>query len=142
IQQRTVDSLKSGSRIRVAIPMLVGILCIFCSYKIYQIGERDTYIQKHSPLIKMPIVGRVNGLGTVKSPNKIYVSYKGTRYTLESSNRHFRKTARLDSIDVHFDELTDKAVLPNVKVTGPYSLIILIAMTGVFLIGYTIAHLR
>lgn len=122
--------------------IMTGTFLVFLACKIYRIGEQDAYIQQHSPLIRVPIAGRINGLGTVRSANKIFVRYKGKRYTLESSNRHFRKTARLDSINVHFDEAADRAVLPNVTVTAPYLLLILITTTGMIFMGYGIVQLR
>ncbi|HEV7350391.1 hypothetical protein [Telluribacter sp.] len=90
----------------------------------------------------MPITGRFNGLGTLRSPNKIYVRHQGNEYTLISPNRHFRQTKRADSIEVHFDPEQNIAVLPEIDVTGPYPLLIVLALFSLFLIGYTFVMYR
>ena len=113
----------------------LGLLLILITYKIYEIGEEQAYVQQHSPLMKMPIVGREKGWGTVKYPNKIFVEYRGKRYSLHSSNRHFRQTARADSIEVNYDAARDMAVLAVGKVSGPYPLLIAIFLCGLLVIG-------
>lgn len=116
--------------------VLMGFLLAFCAFKIYELGEIQTQVQKQSPVICMPIIGRSKGIGTLKMPNKTYVAFRGKRYTLLSSNKHFRNTAKLDSIDVSYDGKLDIAVLPDQKLNGPYFLLALIFLIGLFLILY------
>lgn len=82
--------------------MLVGSLS-FIAYKINEGYKEEAYIQQHSPLIKMPIVSRGKGWGTIRFPNKICVRYLARTYTLPCSNNYFKKTAKLDSLVVHYD---------------------------------------
>ncbi|WP_428653530.1 hypothetical protein [Runella sp.] len=116
--------------------ILVGLLAIIVAYEIHEIDEKKAYVQQHSPAISMPIVSRIKGMGTVRSPNKIYVWHNGQRYTIETGNRYFRKMAKADSVKVNFDPVQNIAVLAEAKVKTPYFLLGLILVTGVFLVGF------
>lgn len=122
--------------------ILLGLSFPFIAYKIDESITEETYIQERSPLVKMPVVHRVKGWGTVKFPNKIYVRYRGKRYSLATSNQYFSSTASLDSIVVHYDSVRDKAVLAGSKITRPYVLLVLIALCGVATVSATVVDLR
>ena len=127
---------------RVLLHALAGLFTCIISYKLYESYEERVFVQKHSPLVQMPIVGRVKGLGTVRSPNKIWVWYKGRRYTLETSNPYFRKTAKDESIEVNFDPVRDIAVRPDENPRHFYPLLVIIFLTGLLLLGYAIYDFR
>lgn len=115
---------------------LMGLLLTFCAYKIYENGEKQALVQKNSPVIMLPVTGRTKGSGTLRMPNKIYVMYQGNQYQLLSPNKHFRKTAKADSIEVNFDAAQGIAVLRDIEVTGPYPLLAIIFLAGLFLMVY------
>ena len=115
-----------------------GLFLILCSYKIYEAGEEETYVQQHSPVIKMPVIYRVKGWGTIRVPNKIYVLYKGKKYVLPCSNKYFNTVAKLDSIEVNYDWVRDKAVLANVSPSNPYGLLIITALFGLIMTSQTV----
>ncbi len=121
--------------IRLLVMVASGLLVIICAYKIYENGEEQAYVQEHSSVVKMPIVRREKGWGTVRSPNKIYVRHRGKTYSLPASNRYFRQTARADSILVNYDAERDMAVLSIGKVSGPYPLLIAVFLCGLLLVG-------
>ncbi|WP_247232294.1 hypothetical protein [Telluribacter sp. SYSU D00476] len=119
-----------------------GVLFIFLTYGMYTHDQKQAYVQQHSPLVKMPIIGRYNGLGTLRAPNKIYVWHEGKEYTLLSPNRHFRSTAKADSIEVHFDAEQNIAVLPDINVKGPYFLYAVIVGLGVFMLVHALVQAK
>lgn len=121
--------------------LISGLSLLFIAYKGYEAGEEETRIQQHSPLVTMPIVDRVNGLGTIRAPNKIYVVLQEKLYSLTSSNRHFRRTAKLDSLAVHYDPVTDRVVLPESNAAGYHPILLLELLTGLFMIGYALVKL-
>jgi hypothetical protein len=90
----------------------------------------------------MPIVDRVKGLGTVRSPSKIYVYYQDKKYIIECSNKYFNKTAQLDSLWVHFDPLKDRVVPADLKINPPYILLGLMVLFGFITLTSTIIDLR
>lgn len=119
-----------------------GLSLVLISYKIHESYKEQAFVQQHSPVVRMPIVGRVKGLGTLKSPNKILVWHKGKRYTLPTGNPYFRKTAKDESIEVHFDPVRDMAVLKEADVSGPSFLLLIISLFGLGLIGQAIYDFR
>lgn len=122
--------------------IILGLSFPFIAYKIDESITEEAYIQEHSPLIKMPVIRRVKGWGTVKFPNKIYVGYRGKRYSLTTSNQYFKNTANIDSIAVHYDSVRDKAVLADSKITRPYGLLVLIALSGFITVSATTVDMR
>ena len=134
--------MKIAKWTRTIILVSGGILLILLTFKMYDHDLKEVYVQQHSPLIKMPITGRYNGLGTLRSPNKIYVWHEGKEYTLISPNRHFRNTAKADSIEVHYDAERDMAVLPDITVTLPFFLYLVMVIPGVLVLGYALVKLR
>ena len=131
-----------GKWFKYVLLILLGLSLPFMAYKISEAYNEDAYIQEHSPRIKMPVVNRIKGWGTIRYPNKIYVRYRGKTYTLESSNKYFRSTANLDSIDVHYDPMLDSAVRANGKINKPHVLLTLIALGGLVAIIGTVVDLR
>ncbi|GAB3171203.1 hypothetical protein [Telluribacter humicola] len=119
-----------------------GIFFLLVTYGMYSLDQKIAYVQQHSPLVKMPIIGRYNGLGTVRMPNEIYVWHEGKKYTVTSPNRHFRRTAKADSIAVHFNAEQNIAVLPDINVTDPYFLYAVLAGIGIYMIIHALVELR
>lgn len=117
---------------------LSGLFFCFMSYKMYENYEKQVFVQHYGPLIHVPIIGRVKGLGTLKSPNKILVLHKGKEYTLLTGNRYFRTTAAYKSIEVNFDPMYDSVVLPDSQPRGSYPLLGAIFLLGIFFMGYAI----
>lgn len=122
--------------------ILLGILLLWITYKLSEDYDEQAYIQQHSPQVKMPVVKRLKGWGTVRYPNKVYVSYLGKKYILESSNQYFRKTAKLDSILVHYDPTRDRAIQADGKVTKPYVLLLLLGLVSLAVVIGTVVDLR
>lgn len=120
----------------------LGVFVCIISYKLYESYEEQVFVQKNSPLVQMPIVGRVKGLGTVRSPNKIFVWYKGKRYTLETGNLYYRKTAKHESINVNFDPVRDVAVRPDENPRHFYPLLVVMFLTGLLIVGHGIYDFR
>ncbi len=127
--------------IKAGIFFALGFIIIGFTYSLYHNGEEMAYVQQHSPLIKVPIVDRRKGAGTVKVPNKILVSYLGKTYCLSSSNRHFRQIARQDSIDINYDAERDIAVLSVGQVGVPYPVMAMFLFAGLLIIGNVIYKL-
>lgn len=121
--------------IKAGIFFVLAFVIIGLTYGIYHDGEEKAYVQKHSPVVKVPIVGRQKGSGTLRAPNKIHVSYLGKTYYLSSSNRHFRKTARQDSIEIRYDFARDMAVLTVEKVSAPYFPLVALLFGGLLSVG-------
>jgi len=114
----------------------MGVLVVFCTYKLYESGENLTFVQKHGKLITVPITARIKGSGKV--PNKIFVQLNGIEYQLRSPRKHFRRTAKFDSIQVAFDVQQNVAVFPDIDVREPYWLLIAILLTGFSMIWLAI----
>ena len=104
----------------------------------YENYEKQLFVQQYGPLVRVPIIGRVKGLGTLKSPNKILILHKGKEYTLLTGNRYFRSAATYKSIEVNFDPMHDIAVLPDSQPRGSYPLLGAIFLLGIFFMGYAI----
>jgi len=118
----------------------IGIFIVFCVYKLYETGENLKFVQKHGRLITVPINARIKGSGKV--PNKIFVQLNGREYQLRSPRKHFRQTAKLDSIQVAFDVQQNVAVFPDIDVREPYWLLIAILLTGFSIIWLAITGYR
>ncbi|WP_128543064.1 hypothetical protein [Larkinella soli] len=116
----------------------MGLIILFLTFKIYEDGEKEAVIQQQWPIMKMPIVRRVKGIGTLKSPHKIYIQYYGRIYSVHSPRKHFRSTAQLDSLAVHYDPISDRVVPAGIRVTAPYGLLSMLALMGLWLIGHSI----
>jgi len=114
----------------------LGLLLIFCTYKIYEISKNQEFAQKHGRLVTVPVTARVKG--SAKVPNKIFVILNGKEYALRSPRKHFRRTAKLDSIQVAFDAGQDLAVFPDIEVKEPYWLLILMLLSGLCMIWIAI----
>lgn len=122
---------------RLAYPILflLGLLLPFLAYKINEDNQRQIYIQQHSPLLRLPVVYRVKGWGTLRNPNKIYVRYGPKDYSLKCSNRYFSNTLDSTSILVHYDSSNDRAVLARSSITRAYWLLIAVALVGFLIAG-------
>lgn len=127
--------------IKAGIFFAIGFTMLGLTYNMYHDGEEQAYVQQHSPLIKVPIVGRRKGANTPRSQNKIFVAYRGKTYYLVSSNRYFRQTAHQDSIEIKYDFARDMAVLTVGDVSAPYFLVTVFIMFGLLIIGYVIYKL-
>jgi hypothetical protein len=114
---------------------LCGIFVMFCVYKLYEEGEKRVLVQQNSPTVKMPIVGRERGAGTVKFPCKIFLRYHGKPYEIHTNSKYFRQTAKADSLTVHFDPEQNIVVRPGVKANEPYPLLALYLLLGLLLIA-------
>ena len=112
------------------------------AYKIDEDHQKQVYIQQHSPLIKLPVVYRFKGWGTLRFPNKIYVRYRGKDYHLACSNQYFENTMNSDSILVHYDSVSDRAVLAGSTTTRAYWLLIAIALLGFLVAGKAVVEIR
>lgn len=128
--------------IRFLIWASLGLSLVLISYKIHESYENQAFVQQNSPVVRMPIVGRVKGLGTLRSPNKILVWYGGKRYSLVASNKYFRRTAKYESVGVNFDPARDVATLADVAVSEPSFLLLIIFLGGLGLIGHAIYDFR
>ena len=120
----------------------LGLSLCLISYKIHESYQEQALVQQHSPVIRVPIVSRDKGLGTLDSPNKILVWHRGKRYTLLTGNRYFRNTASYQSIEVHFDPVRDIAVLKGADVSGPSILLLILFLMGLGVIGHAIYDFR
>jgi|GEM_PF-4557152 len=134
--------IAQNKRKQALILTVVGAFTLLCAYKLYEDGQQQVAIQRHGSLVRLPIVGRFNGLGTIRSPNKIYVRHQGKDYTLRCTNAYFRRAATLDSLDVRLDTREDRAVLPDQKVTPPAGLLALLTIPGLALTGYGLTLFR
>ena len=134
------NSKKIGKR--AVFLAVFGLFFCFMSYKMYENYEKQVFVQQHSPLVRVPISGRVKGLGTLKSPNKILILHNGKQYALLTGNPYFRKTVKDESIEVNFDPVRDVAVLPGSRPRGSYPLLGVIFLLGLFFMGYAIYDFR
>jgi hypothetical protein len=116
----------------------LGVSLCLISYKIHESCQEQVFGKQHSSVVRMPIIGRVKGLGALKSPNKILVWHKGKRYPLPTGNPYFRITAKEDSIEVHVDPARGIAVLKDANVSAPSFMLSIIFIMGLGLIGYAI----
>jgi hypothetical protein len=135
-------TISKKKRIKAIIMASLGLSVCILTYKIHENYEEQIYVQKHSPLVRMPIVGRFKGLGTLKSPNEILVWHKGKRYTLPTSNPYFRKTAKDESIEVNFDPVLDIVVRPDENPRHSYPLLVVMFLMGLLILGNALYDFR
>lgn len=90
----------------------MGLFMLFATYMMWAKMAEEDDIVKYSPLVCMQVTARERGAGISKLPDIIYASYQGRNYTFECGRKYFRSTFGVDSIQVHFDALKDRAVLP------------------------------
>ena len=122
--------------------ILLGLSLPFIAYRLNEGYEEDLYIQQHRPLTKMAIVDRVKGLGTMRAPNKIYLRYRGKRYTVDISNTYFKNTANTDSLFVHYDPVANKVVQAYSKPKRHTALLVLITLGGLVIVVGQLVDLR
>jgi len=112
-----------------------GLVIVICAYKIYKIREERAYVQEHSPSIKLPIIRRVRRIGNLSQPHLIFVRHHGKEYSLGTSSKYFRLTAKLDSMVVNYDAEQDIVVRTDEDVRGPWFLLFTVFLCGLAAIG-------
>jgi hypothetical protein len=122
--------------------LLTGLTALVFPYMINKSVDEDIFIQQHSPVIRMPIIQRLKGHGTIRSPNKIYVYHSGKRYVIDCSNPVFRNTSGTSTIAVHYDSFRDKVVLPDIQIKRHYFIQILMLLVGLMITSKTIIDMR
>jgi hypothetical protein len=122
--------------------LLTGLTALVVPYMLNKSVDEQILIQQHSPIIRLPIIQRLKGHGTMKNPNKIYVYRSGKKYVIDCSNPVFRNAAGASTIAVHYDSGRDKIVLPNIQIKRHYFIQILMLLVGLLITGKTIVDMR
>ena len=117
------------------IVIVCGLFIILATYKMHEIGEQEAWVQAHSPLVKMEVTGREKGLGTARFPNKIFLHHQGKNYTVSVGNRYFRQTSKADTLEMHFDPISNIAVRPEIELRSPKLLLASMLLAALLLIS-------
>jgi hypothetical protein len=122
--------------------LLTGLTALVFPFMLNKSVDEEIFIQQHSPVIRMPIIQRLKGYGTIKNPNKIYVYHNGKKYVIDCSNPVFRSTAGSSTIAIHYDSVRDKIVLPDIQIKRHYFIQVLLLLVGLMLTGKAIVDMR
>ena len=113
----------------------MGLFMLFATYMMWAKMKEEDEIVKNSPLVCMQVTARERSAGISKLPDIIHASYQGRNYTFECGRKYFRSTFGVDSIQVHFDALKDRAVLPVLNFPHYTFLLVMIAGAAVMTIA-------
>lgn len=91
----------------------IGVALLIITYGMYREAAWNDEMAKTSPLVCMKILYGTRGWGTVKNPDNVYAEYKGRTYHFEMGRKYYRSLLGTDSIEVYYDRISGKAILPT-----------------------------
>lgn len=113
----------------------MGLFMLSATYMMRAKMAEEDEIVKNSPLVCMQVTARERSAGISKLPDIIRASYQGRNYAFEFGRKYFRSTFGVDSIQVQFDALKDRAVLPVLNFPHYTFLVVMIAGAAVMTIA-------